>query len=69
MNDAIEQKTSISDLIQQSKLCATQGNKNVAVILRDAAGELTALRNENVKLKSTIREIRAIANLSIMGRI
>jgi hypothetical protein len=69
MNDGVERKISIPDLMKQAKLHATQGDINVASALRDAASEVTALRIENHKLKSTIREIRSIANLSIMHRV
>jgi hypothetical protein len=65
----IEHKVSISDLRQQCKMFAAQGDKHLAITIKEAADEITALRCEIVKLKGTIREIRSIANLSIMGRV
>ena len=64
-----DRKVSISDLMQHAKICAAAGNKPLAIAIRDAAEELRLLREEIVKLRGTIREIRSIANLSILRRI
>ena len=64
-----DSKVSISDLGQHAKACAAAGNKPLATAIRDAAEELCLLREEIVKLRGTIREIRSIANLSILRRI
>jgi hypothetical protein len=59
---------SVPSLRRQIKTLAAQGNHPVATTLRDATDEIVALRSEVIKLKATIREIRSIANLSILGR-
>ena len=65
----IEHKVSIPTLRQQAKTCAAQGNYHLATSLKEAADELSLLRNETIRLKSTIREIRSIANLSILHQV
>lgn len=65
----IERKVSVSSLHQRAKECASQGNYPLASDIRSAAEELTQLRSEVIRLKSTVREIRTIANLSIMRQI
>jgi hypothetical protein len=65
----IEHKISIPRLQQQAKVCATRGQTDIAAALREVAEELSLMRVENTKLKGTIREIRSIANLSIMRRL
>ena len=65
----IEKRTSLVDLTKYTKEVAAQGNFSVAATLRNAADELSFLREEIVKLRGTIREIKSIANLSIRGRI
>ena len=67
--EELDRKASIPDLRQHAKSCAAQGNIPLAASIRNAADELSFLRAEIVKLRGTIREIRSIANLSILRRI
>ena len=67
--DDDEKIVSIPDLRQHAKAFAAQGDIAVARSMRDAADELSRLREKILKLKGTIREIRSIANLSINGRV
>jgi hypothetical protein len=62
----MENKVSIPNLMQLAKTLAAQGNYPLATALKEVAEEITVARSEIVKLKGTIREIRSIANLSIM---
>jgi hypothetical protein len=65
----IEHPVSVPTLRQLAKTCATQGNYPVATSLNEAANEISSLRSEIVKLRGTIREIRAIANIAILRQV
>ena len=64
-----ENKISLPNLRQIAKKCAAQGDRALAVNISEAADEILYLREEVIKLRRTISEIRSIANMSIMGRV